>query len=74
MPPLQKGDVLAVCDAGAYFTVQESNFGFPRPPIVAIEGGRVRELRRRESFEDMVGRDAPWENGRVAEWEDGRVA
>jgi len=65
MPPLEEGDVLAVCDAGAYFTVQESNFGFPRPAIVAIEGGRIRELRRRESFDDMVRRDAAWECSRV---------
>ena len=62
MPPLQAGDVLAVCDAGAYFLAQESNFGFPRPAVVAVEEGRARLLRRRETFEDMVARDAGWEN------------
>jgi len=66
MPRLDPGDVLAVCDAGAYFTVQESNFGFPRPAIVGVERGRIRELRRRETFEDMVCRDTQWENGHVA--------
>jgi diaminopimelate decarboxylase len=58
MPPLAPGDVLAICDAGAYFTVQESNFGFPRPAIIAVRDGRTRVLRRRETFEDMVARDA----------------
>ena len=61
MPETQPGDVLAVCDAGAYFTVQESNFGFPRPAIVAVEGGVPRVLRRRETFDDMVCRDSGWE-------------
>ena len=65
MPELRPGDVLAVCDAGAYFTVQESNFGFPRPAIIAVSGGNARVLRRRETFEDMVSRDAGWEDGRA---------
>jgi len=60
MPPIQTGDVLAVCDAGAYFTVQESSFGFPHPPIVAVRDGQRHLLRRRETFEDMVQRDADW--------------
>jgi diaminopimelate decarboxylase len=68
MPELRPGDVLAVCDAGAYFTVQESNFGFARPPIVAVRGGVARVLRRRETFEDMVARDIGWGTG------DGRSA
>ncbi|HVP40171.1 MAG TPA: hypothetical protein VMS93_13420 [Candidatus Saccharimonadales bacterium] len=62
MPALAAGDVLAVCDAGAYFTVQESSFGFPRPPVVAVRDGAERLLRRRESFQDMVARDAGWED------------
>lgn len=57
LPELRVGDVLAVCDAGAYFTVQESNFGFPHPAIHGVRDGKSRVLRRRESFQDMVGRD-----------------
>jgi diaminopimelate decarboxylase len=68
MPALATGDVLAICDAGAYFTVQESNFGFPRPAILAVRDGAARLLRRRETFEDMVARDIGWESG------DGRSA
>ena len=60
MPSIEPGDVLAVCDAGAYFTVQESNFGFPRPAIVAVRNGSARLLRRRETFDDMVARDCGW--------------
>lgn len=60
MPELHPGDVLAVCDAGAYFTVQESNFGFPRPAIVGVKDGTKRLLRRRERFDDMVRRDIGW--------------
>ncbi len=67
MPELRPGDVLAVCDAGAYFTVQESNFGFPRPPIVAVSGGACRLLRRRETFDDMTARDLGWEPARRVE-------
>ena len=63
MPELASGDVLAICDAGAYFTVQESNFGFPRPAILAVREGAARVLRRRETFDDMVARDVGWENG-----------
>jgi len=67
MPPIEPGDVIAVCDAGAYFTVQESNFGFPRPAIVAAGNGRARMLRRRETFDDMVARDLDWADPRGEE-------
>lgn len=60
MPPIVPGDVLAVCDAGAYFTVQESSFGFPHPAIVAVRDGATRLLRHRETFDDMVQRDVGW--------------
>jgi diaminopimelate decarboxylase len=60
MPAITPGDVLAICDAGAYFTVQESNFGFPHPAIVAVRDGAARLLRRRETFDDMVSRDVAW--------------
>jgi diaminopimelate decarboxylase len=63
MPQIEPGDVLAVCDAGAYFTVQETNFGFPRPPIVSVNEGTATLLRRRETFDDMVSRDIGWGDG-----------
>lgn len=66
MPPIVPGDVLAVCDAGAYFTVQETNFGFPRPAVVAVRDGESRLIRRRETFDDMVSRDLGWSDGYAA--------
>jgi diaminopimelate decarboxylase len=57
MPDTKPGEILAIMDSGAYFTSWESNFGFPRPAIVAVADGKHRLLRRRETFKDMVGRD-----------------
>jgi diaminopimelate decarboxylase len=57
MPSVRAGEVLAVMDSGAYFTAQESSFGFARPAVVAVNGDVCRLVRRRESFEDMVSRD-----------------
>ena len=57
LPVLQRGDVLALMDSGAYFTAMESNFGRTRPAYVAVKQGSVRVLRRRETVEDMLVRD-----------------
>ena len=49
------GDLLAVRDAGAYAFAMASNYNLrPRPAEVLVEDGRVRLLRRRETFEDLV--------------------
>lgn len=56
-PELQRGDVLAFMDTGAYFVPFSTSFSFPRPPIVAIDGGAVTLLRRAERFEDLAARD-----------------
>lgn len=53
LPRLQVGDVLAVLDAGAYFTSTATNFGGPRPAVLLVEDGGVRVVRRRETFEDL---------------------
>ncbi len=53
-PELVPGDVLAVMDAGAYFTSTSTNFGGPRPAVVLIDGAEVRVSRRRETFEDLA--------------------
>jgi diaminopimelate decarboxylase len=49
LPPLRRGDVVAIRDAGAYAASQSSTYnGRPRPPQVLIEpDGRLRLLRRR---------------------------
>jgi diaminopimelate decarboxylase len=48
-------DVLVLWGAGAYGTVQASNYNSrPRPAEILVEGKRMRVIRRRESRGDMV--------------------
>jgi diaminopimelate decarboxylase len=57
LPLLNPGDSLAIMDAGAYFVPFATSFSFPKPAVVCIEGGRVRPLRRGETFADLVALD-----------------
>lgn len=52
-PKLVPGDVLAVTDAGAYFTSTATNFGGPRPSVVLLDGDAVHLVRRRETYDDI---------------------
>jgi diaminopimelate decarboxylase len=48
-------DVLVLWGAGAYGTVQASNYNSrPRPAEILVEGSRMRLIRRRESRADLV--------------------
>ena len=48
-------DVLVLWGAGAYGTVQASNYNSrPRPAEILVEGTRMRLIRRRESRADLV--------------------
>ena len=52
---LAPGDLIAVCDAGAYGSVMASNYNArPRPAEVVVDGDRFQVVRRRETVEDMV--------------------
>jgi len=57
LPELKAGDVLAVMDAGAYFSSYSSNFAFPRPAIVMVSDGRESIIRKEESFEHLTAVD-----------------
>lgn len=57
MPEIKENDLLAVMDCGAYFNQWESNFGFMKVPIVSINKGKCRLIRRRETAGDMITRD-----------------
>jgi diaminopimelate decarboxylase len=57
LPELAPGDALAIMDAGAYFIPFATSFSFPQPPVVLVEAGQHRLLRRAETFEDLVMRD-----------------
>ena len=52
LPPLRRGDLVAIHDAGAYGTVLGSTYnGRPRPPQVLLEAdGSLRLVRRRGSL------------------------
>lgn len=51
----EPGDLLAVRDVGAYGFAMASNYNMrPRAAEALVEEGRVRLIRRRETFEDLV--------------------
>jgi len=55
LPEVRPGELLAVRDAGAYAFAMASNYNLrPRAAEVLVDGGALRLLRRRETFEDLV--------------------
>ncbi len=55
LPELQAGDILAMPAAGAYCLSMASNYNSSfKPPVVLVEGGKSRILRRRETAEDLM--------------------
>ena len=58
LPEVEAGDVLAIPAAGAYCPSMASNYNLnPRPPIVLVNNGQSRLIRRRESYQDMMNCD-----------------
>lgn len=56
LPVLKRGDYIAVLVAGAYGAVMSSNYnGRPRAPEVLVEGDAFRVIRRRETWQDLIG-------------------
>lgn len=52
------GDVLVTPVTGAYVYAMANNYnGVPRPPVVFCKDGDARLVVRRETFEDLHGRD-----------------
>jgi diaminopimelate decarboxylase len=55
LPDLVPGDILALCDAGAYGYAMSSHFlNRPRPAEVVLDGGKVHLTTRRETFDDLM--------------------
>ena len=55
LPEVAPGELLALRDAGGYGFVMASSYNLrPRPAEALVEDGRLRLVRRRESFEDLV--------------------
>jgi diaminopimelate decarboxylase len=58
LPPLERGDVVAIRDTGAYGSVMSSQYnGRGRLAEVVVEGGRMRRVRAGETLADLVRRD-----------------
>lgn len=58
LPMARPGDLLAVPVAGAYQVSMSSNYNAAlRPAVLFIDGDQVRLVQRRETFEDLIGRD-----------------
>jgi diaminopimelate decarboxylase len=55
MPPVGRGDLLAIFTAGAYGFTMSSNYNARcRPAEVLVEGDSFRVIRRREIYEDLT--------------------
>jgi diaminopimelate decarboxylase len=59
LPPVKRGDLLAVFSTGAYGMVMASQYNaVPRPPEVLVSGAEATVIRRRETYEDLVAAEA----------------
>ncbi len=56
LPEVSRGDLMAVFTTGAYGFAQSSQFNSrPRGPEVLVEGDKFRIIRRRETYDDLLG-------------------
>ncbi|MEW5422356.1 diaminopimelate decarboxylase [Amorphus sp. 3PC139-8] len=63
VPAAERGDLLAVMTAGAYGAVQAGTYNTRRlVPEVLVNGGDFHVIRRRPSYEELIGLDSlpPW--------------
>jgi len=55
VPPVTRGDLLAVFSAGAYGMTMSSQYNsHPRPPEVVVDGSSFTIARSRETYEDLT--------------------
>lgn len=55
LPTPGEGTAMVIYDAGAYGYVMSSNYNARmRPPEYLVDGGRLREIRRAETFDDYM--------------------
>ena len=58
LPPMQRGDLVAVLTTGAYNYSMASNYNrVPRPPVIMVTGKGSYEAVRRETLDDLLGCD-----------------
>ncbi len=55
LPPMKRGDLVAIFTAGAYGAVMASHYNSrPNPPEVLVDGNEFRIIRRRETYDDLL--------------------
>ena len=58
MPKVEEGEFIAIPAAGAYHLSMSSNYnGARRPAVLWLEQGKVKEIIRRETTDDLLSRD-----------------
>jgi len=56
LPPVKRGDLLSIFSAGAYGFTMSSNYNARcLPAEVLVDGDRFTVIRKRQSYEDLVG-------------------
>lgn len=56
LPPTKRGDLLSIFTAGAYGFAMSSNYNNrPRAAEVLVDGSSARLVRRRETYDDLLG-------------------
>lgn len=61
LPATQSGDIMLIKDSGAYGFSMSSNYN-SRPKIceLALEDGKVRQIGKRQSFEELIALETPF--------------
>lgn len=55
IPPVQRGDLIAIFTAGAYGMVMASQYNaIPRPAEILVEGDQAKIIRKRETYQDLI--------------------
>ena len=55
MPPMKRGDLVAIYSTGAYGFVMSSTYNsHPRPCEVMVAGEEAKVVTKREKFEDLI--------------------
>jgi diaminopimelate decarboxylase len=55
LPPMERGDLMAIFTTGAYGMVMASNYNaMVRPPEILIDGDQATIIRKRETYEQLV--------------------
>ena len=55
LPPVERGDLLAIFTAGAYAMTMASQYNSrPRAPEILVQGDQARLIRRRETYDDLI--------------------